>query len=236
MRLLGGGFIDRFAAGAGNYRPAAPSSLNAYRFLAEHLNRLEPLLVIRENCVGHFSRRLGAAQPLRAELQGRSSLSETLQDERSLTRQVLFHDPSFLDIRDFIVSDIALDRDPLDGQAVEYADVPHTDPLRGRGPVDALYGRQPLGSLVEIDHQVINLQHRRVDLHCDGIVPELDHRADSRGWICDGLFNPGERSILILDFPDCRVFVARSLPRESAQGLLEAREIETAGRRENVLV
>src|SRR5712691_955266 len=236
MRSLGAGFIDGFAAGAGNYRPAAPSSLNACGLLAEHLNRLEALLVIRENRGGHFSRRLGAGQPLREELQGRSPLSETLQDERSASRQVLLHDPSFLDIRDFIVSDVALDRDPLDGQAVEYAPVPQTDPLRGRRPVEALYGRQPSGSLVEIDHQLIDLHHRRVDLHCHRVVPDLDHRTDSRGWIRDVLPDPGERSILILDFPDGRVLFARSLPRESARGLPKAREIETAGRHENVLV
>jgi hypothetical protein len=206
------------------------------RFLAEHLDILEAARVIRENRVRHFPWRPWAGQPLRVELQGRSSLSETLQDERSPSRQVLFHDPSFLDVRDFIVSDIALDRDPLDGKAVEYADVPDADPLRGRRPVEALYGRQPSGSLVEIDHQLINLQHRRIDLHCHGIVPELDHRADSRGWIGDGFSNPGERSILILDSSDCRVLIVRSLPCESARGLLEAREIETGGRRENVLV
>ncbi len=129
---------------------AASLASTCPRFLAEHLDILEAPLVIRENRVGHFSRRSGAAQPLRVELQGRSSLSETLQDERRPSRQILFHDPSILDIRDFIVSDIALDRDPLDGQAVEYARVPQTDPLRGRRPVEAFHGRQPSGSLVEI--------------------------------------------------------------------------------------
>src|SRR5947199_10706079 len=123
MRSVGAGFIDGFAAGARNYRPAAPSSLNACGFLAEHLDRLEALLVVRENRVGHFSRRPGAGQPLRAELQGRFSLSETLQDERSPSRQVLFHDPSFLDICDFIVPDIALVRDSLVTHAVAYAGV-----------------------------------------------------------------------------------------------------------------
>jgi len=74
------------------------SSLNACGFLAKHLDRLEAPRVVREDRVGHFSRRLGAAQPLRVELQGRSSRSETLQDERRPSRQVLFHDPSFLDM------------------------------------------------------------------------------------------------------------------------------------------
>ena len=90
MRSLGPGFIDGFAAGAGNYRPAAPSSLTACGFLAEHLHRLEGLLVVRENRVGHFSWRSGAREPLRVELQGRFSLAQTLQDERSPSRQVLF--------------------------------------------------------------------------------------------------------------------------------------------------
>jgi hypothetical protein len=58
------------------------------------------------------------------ELQGRFARSQTLQNDRSPGRQVLLHDPSFLDIRDLIVPDVALDRDPLDGQAVEYAGVP----------------------------------------------------------------------------------------------------------------
>src|SRR6266508_6668654 len=237
LKALVGRRVHRRICGRRRELPSGRSfKSERLRFLAEHLNRLEALLVIRENRVGHFSRRLGAAQPLRAELQGRSSRSETLEDERSPGRQVLFYDPSFLDIRDFIIPDIALDRYPLDGQAVEYADVPHTDPLRGRRPVDALYGRQPSGSLVEIDHQLIDLQHRRVDLHRHGIIPKLDHRADSRGWIRDGFSYPGERGVLILDFPDCRVLIVRSLPRESARGLLEAREIETAGRCENVLV
>src|SRR6185295_17433032 len=41
---------------------------------------------------------------------------------------------------------------------------------------------------------------------------------------------------LIVDLPDGRVLFARSLPGESARGLPEGREIETAGRHENVLV
>ena len=114
--------------------------------------------------------------------------------------------------------------------------MPHTDPLRGRRPVEALYGRQPPGPLVEIDHELIDLQHRRVDLHRHGIVLELDHRADPRGWIRDGVSHPGERSVLILNGPDCWVLIVRSLPRKSARGLREAREVETAGRCENVLV
>src|SRR5262245_10324953 len=60
------------------------------RVLAKRLHRLEAPLVIREDRVGHFSRRLGAAQPLRVELQGCPSLSETLQDERRPRRQVFF--------------------------------------------------------------------------------------------------------------------------------------------------
>src|SRR5690348_9738655 len=36
--------------------PPAPSSLNACGLLAEHLDRLEPLLVVREPRVGHFAR------------------------------------------------------------------------------------------------------------------------------------------------------------------------------------
>src|SRR3954462_254867 len=103
----------------------------------------------------------------------RFSLSETLQDERSPSRQILFHDPSFLDIQDLIISDLALHRFPLDSQAVEYADMPQTDPLRCRRPAELLYGGQPFGPPVEVDHQLIHLQHRRIDLHCDGMIPEL---------------------------------------------------------------
>src|SRR4029453_9852739 len=118
----------------------------------------------------------------------------------------------------------------------EYAGVPQTDPFGGGRPVEALDGRQPSGSLVEVDHQLIDLEHRRLDLHRHGIVPELDHGADSRGWIRDGVSYPGEGGVLILDGPDGRVLIVRSLPHESARGFLEAREIETAGRCENVLV
>jgi hypothetical protein len=67
-----------------------------------------------------------------------------------------------------IVSDIALDRDPLDGQAVEYPRVPQTDPLRGRRPVEAFHGRQPSGSLVEIDHQLIDPHDRDDHVPRDG--------------------------------------------------------------------
>src|ERR1051325_2007262 len=65
------------------------SGLNGCGFLAEHLDRLEALLVVREHRVGHFSRRPGAGQPLRVELQGRLALTEALQDERGPGRQVL---------------------------------------------------------------------------------------------------------------------------------------------------
>src|SRR5690349_24951953 len=61
-QLLMPGLVEAHSHGRAlspNYRPAAPSSLNACGVLAEHLDRLEPLLVVREHRVGHLSRRPG---------------------------------------------------------------------------------------------------------------------------------------------------------------------------------
>src|SRR5678815_1130543 len=52
----------------------------------------------------------------------------------------------------------------------------------------------------------------------------------------DGLPDPGERSMLVLDRPDGGVLFARSLPRESARRLFQARDLEAGRRHENVLV
>src|SRR4026209_1435710 len=67
----------------------------ALRAFAQRLDRLESSHVVGKYCAGHLLRWFGVGQPLRMESQKRYSIAKALQDERSPSGKILFHDPAF---------------------------------------------------------------------------------------------------------------------------------------------